>query len=48
MLKNFCHIQEIMWVNSASWFVKVHFGALIGQIQSETLLLALHYAKVSL
>jgi len=28
------------WVNSASGFVKVHFGVLMGQIQSGSLLLA--------
>jgi len=37
-----------MWINSASCFVKVHFGALMGHIQSGTLLLALHYTKESL
>jgi len=28
--------------------MKFHFGALMGQIQSRTLLLALHFAKESL
>jgi len=35
-------------VNSASCFVKVHFGALMGRIQSGTLLWALHSTKESL
>ena len=40
LLKNLYYIQEIMWVNSASCFDKVHFGALMGQIQYGPLLLA--------
>jgi len=35
-------------VNNVSWFMKVHFGALIGQIQSGTLFLPLHSTKESL
>jgi len=29
LLKNIYNIQTIMWVNSASWFVKVNFTALM-------------------
>ena len=43
IVKNLCHVQEMTWVTNVSCFVKVHFRALMGQIQSGTLLLAWHF-----
>jgi len=42
IVKNLCHVREMTWVNNVSCFVKVHFRALMGQIQSGTLLLSCH------